>query len=293
MQRKQAQQLAKIQDRDRSGLEAEGIKVLKRLGYRFRLELLKAVRKGDDPKAALRHLIDQMTPVITQGMVAAHLSGRLRSARSVKSVAGLSLATGDPYADAMAFFEKRLDADSSVIEGLRLKYDRQTQQVLRILEGDTGKAIDRAMAEVARQNLPTRSAVSELRDALDRIGVSNTSTHLLETTVRTQTQIAYSAGRMNANEDPAIQEILWGYEYAAVGDSRSTDICLALDGMRLAKTNPAWKRYTPPNHYNCRSSLIEIFEGDALAVPTAIPNVDPMPGFDFNPGALFTDLIAA
>lgn len=293
--RKQAQQLAKLQDRDRSGIENEGIAVLKRLGFKFRVELLKAIRRGDDPKLAAAELFEQMQPVIATAMMAAHLSGRLRSVRSASSVKGkaVSLATGDPYADALSFLQRRLDAPDDVLQSLRAKYTAESNKVLRLMSDEVGRSIDSVTREVIRQNLPVRSAVQEMRSALDRIGVSNTSTHLLETTVRTQTQIAYSAGRMNANEDPAIQEILWGYEYAAVGDSRTTDICLSLDGMRLPKSNPAWQRLTPPNHYNCRSSLIEIFNDDTLANPTPVPSVQPMPGFDFNPGAVFSDLIAA
>lgn len=291
----QAQKLALIQDRDRSRIEAEGIRVLRRLGFRFRVDMLKAIRRGDDPREAVRQLLGQMQPVIITGMVAAHLSGRLRSVRSAKSIAGVSLelATGDPFADAMAFFEKRLDADSLVIDRLRDQYTREAQDVLGLLGGEVDLAIDRVTAEVAQQNLPTRSAVQSMREALDKIGITNTSTHLIETTVRTQTQIAYSAGRMNANDDPAIREILWGYEYAAVGDSRTTDLCTALDGMRRPQNDAAWDSLVPPNHYNCRSSLIEIFNDDSLASATPVPNVQAMPGFDFNAGKLFTDLIAA
>jgi len=295
MSRKQAQQLAMIQDRDRSRLENEGIKALRKLGLKFRVELIKAVRRGDDLRLVARELMEDMQPIIATGMMAAHLSGRLRSVRSAESVTrkSLSLAAGEPYADAMSFLERRLNADGTALDILRSKYSTESQNVLRLLGDEVNRSLDRVTAEIIQQNLPTRSAVNAMREALDRIGITNTSTHLLETTVRTQTQIAYSAGRMNANDDPAIQSILWGYEYAAVGDTRTTDICLALDGMRLLKINPSWQRLTPPNHYNCRSSLIEIFNGDALANPTAVPNVAPMAGFDFNPVALFSDLIAA
>ena len=41
--------------------------------------------------------------------------------------------------------------------------------------------------------------------------------------------------------------------------------------------------------HNCRSQPIEVFVGDALAIPTDIPPVEAMAGFGFNSGLVFGD----
>jgi SPP1 gp7 family putative phage head morphogenesis protein len=116
----------------------------------------------------------------------------------------------------------------------------------------------------------------------------------LETLVRTQTQLAYGAGQENANAAPEIQEILWGYEYATVGDDRVRPTHAAMDGVRAPKADPVWLIWTPPNGYNCRCSRIEVFAGDSLAVPKApLEDVKPDDGFAFNPGRLYRDLLVA
>lgn len=78
----------------------------------------------------------------------------------------------------------------------------------------------------------------------------------------------------------ANEEQIWGYQYSAVLDANTTDICLSLDGRvtRKRKELP-----TPPVHVNCRSRIIAVLNEQAEKPPVNKPpkevmeNVSPDP----------------
>ncbi len=76
-------------------------------------------------------------------------------------------------------------------------------------------------------------------------------------------------------------------EYVAIDDNRITEICKKLDGTRLPPDDPFWASHTPPNHFNCRSTVRAIFKGtdEAKRVKKRKPkDVPPIPeGFDASP----------
>ena len=126
--------------------------------------------------------------------------------------------------------------------------------------------------------------------------MANVQPYLLETLARTQTQLAYGAGRWNVNQDPAIDEILWGYEYVTVGDDRVRPNHEALNGTRYPKDDALLQEIWPPNGFNCRCTMIEIYFEGTPNRPDATEIVDGMevvPGADkgwaFNPGIVHQD----
>jgi SPP1 gp7 family putative phage head morphogenesis protein len=137
--------------------------------------------------------------------------------------------------------------------------------------------------DIVSQGLHVKDGVIALQEVLDNAGVSFSNPFVYETMFRTEVNIAYAAGRQIQNSDPAIREILFGYSYAAIDDERITDICSQLNGTIAAVDDPIWDTCTPPNHYNCRSTLIEVFKDDDNASSTEVPNVKPDEGFDRTP----------
>lgn len=70
-----------------------------------------------------------------------------------------------------------------------------------------------------------------------------------------------------------------------------------LEGVRLPKDDPFWKRYLPPNGWNCRCTVLEIWNDEDIAKEDfGITGVDPrkrspeelnlLPAFDGNAGIL-------
>jgi SPP1 gp7 family putative phage head morphogenesis protein len=50
-------------------------------------------------------------------------------------------------------------------------------------------------------------------------------------------------------------------EFDAVLDSKTSDGCRLLNGVRKPVDDPFWNAYYPPNHFNCRSTVRQHFEG--------------------------------
>jgi uncharacterized protein with gpF-like domain len=66
-----------------------------------------------------------------------------------------------------------------------------------------------------------------------------------------------------------VREKLWGFHYSAIRDGRTSKLCRGLDGTVLPAADPFWQQWTPPNHFNCRSCVIEVWESARLKEPPA------------------------
>lgn len=117
----------------------------------------------------------------------------------------------------------------------------------------------------------------------------------LSTIYRNAMQNAYNAGRyeqMRTNP----RKKYWLYD--GVIDGRTTEVCRALDGKIYPADSPVWRSIHPPNHHNCRSSLIGLSEEQAKArgyrpgTPEVVPpDGTPEPGWDTNPALGLDDAL--
>lgn len=55
---------------------------------------------------------------------------------------------------------------------------------------------------------------------------------------------------------------IYAFQYTAVLDRRTTNLCLSLNGRVIDKDDPDFYRLTPPNHPRCRSFWVEILEDE-------------------------------
>jgi len=93
-------------------------------------------------------------------------------------------------------------------------------------------------------------------------GVLQTSTRQAEALVRTAVNQVVTKAHFEtyaANSDITSQ-----YEYVATLDSRTTFICMSLDGRTWAYDDPAGKQ--PPQHWNCRSTIVPIVDWKGLGI---------------------------
>lgn len=203
---------------------------------------------------------------------------------------------------------KRLRLTDEEIDEIAGKYG---QRAVRIYSSDMtldGVHVEQALREAVTQSVEQGDHVElgmqRIHEVLERYKLRRDPA-LLEQIMRTQTALAYSAGSDAVDRLPAISSILWGYEYVAVGDSRTRPGHLALNGTRLPKEDPLWDSITPPNGYNCRCKRIRIFAGDAEAQDvtpksmlveeedgsrrTVLP--EPDDGFDFRPSNVVERLV--
>lgn len=206
-------------------------------------------------------------------------------------------AADDPTARAVGFLRARLGVSPEQTEALRGVYGRAALDITLPMKQKASPAIHATMADVVGRNLNRRDAQREILAALQ--GVTGASPAIAETIFRTQHQMAYSAGAWQADQDPAIAEIVWGYQYVTVGDDRVRPRHIALDGTQLPKDDPRWAEIRPPNGYNCRCQIVRIFDtDDHTETPPGSVEIDGEgvkggadPGFGFNPGVVYQDVL--
>jgi SPP1 gp7 family putative phage head morphogenesis protein len=199
---------------------------------------------------------------------------------------------GTVYDEAIAFANQRLQLLPEKIADLegayRTRMDRVIYQTTRFLTEKVNAAIQEATA----QGLHTQGGIEAIRKAFDDAGVTPANSYTVENLFRTETQLAYSAGRWRGLQEPESQEILWGFKYVTVGDDRVRAAHQAMDGITLPKDDPFWRTSFPPNGWSCRCQAIELFEPRTVVAPApreidgVMTNPVPDPGFDFNPGVL-------
>ena len=100
----------------------------------------------------------------------------------------------------------------------------------------------------------------------------------LNTVVRTNMFEAINEARYSYFTDPGLGGFVEALEYAAILDSRTTQICQHLDGHVHAVDSDVWQQYRPPNHYNCRSLLIPVTKRDTWSEDDP-PSIEPQKGF--------------
>lgn len=292
---------------DRARLERAALAVIAARVHLAQSDAISAYRRSQSVSTAIGHLIHPLRETIVDYMVAADLLGRVRSQQAARRTIAFSheamwFGPISVYKQVVQFTTARLGLSDQAVAELRDTYGARAATVTGDVVGLLESKVQAAVSEALGKGLHNREGMKLIAEAFDAAGVTPANSYTIENTFRTQTALAYNAGRMNANRDPAIQEILWGYEYNTVGDDRVRPAHAAMDGVRAPKNDPLWNTWTPPCGYSCRCTLIEIFKEDGAASATKVPTtthdeygneipVLPDPGWAFNPADLFASTL--
>ena len=124
----------------------------------------------------------------------------------------------------------------------------------------------KAVEDLTKQGIHLRGGKARIQELLARHNVQVTNIPALaETLFRTRSQQAYAAGRWNTVNDSDFGDYIWGFEYVTAGDDRVREGHRVLEGVRLPKEDPFWKKYFPPNGWNCRCTTLEIWKDEPTA----------------------------
>lgn len=249
-------------------------------------KVLAAYRRGRDPTVIMQIELDKARRIIRDAMVSAHLEGIQRSR------------TSSPIRFSMGAFEhtsrimrKRLGMSIAALKELQDAYEAEALRVLSTATASVEKALQATMVEIVESGSTVRQGTTKLAEVFVKNGISPRNSFTLEAIFRTQVQIGYSAGQWMQEQDPAIQEILWGYKYVTVGDDRVRPNHAAIDGVTLPKDDPFWEENRPPNGWACRCQAIPIYDRQRSKLPPepstvngkpVTPRADP--GFRYHPG---------
>ena len=276
-------------------LEREGVRLASRVSREARLAALAAYRDGHDPAHAMQTVLDRMRPLLTEAMVSSFLVAREQTQRrSIAQRSGLELSL---QMKALRSIARRQLLTASDIDRIAEGFGEEVTKTISTLQTTLHGKVLRAMNDLVIEQAHGRQGIKVLREAFEAAGVGQVRSHAIETVFRTEMQMAYGAARHQAlRGDPAVDNILWGYEYVAVGDDRTRPGHLAMDGVRLPKDHPFWARNWPPNGWNCRCTVVEIFKDDREAAPIEpepqvidgqVVNPQADQGWSFNPATVF------
>lgn len=227
-----------------------------------------------------RHYVPGVKKLVRDGLLE-NLQGSMLTAHLTALQRGRSLSLSI-YDDTLDVLARRLDLD---VAALQVKYKTKALKVLDDVSDDMERRLASTLNELMAGGAHVDEAISVLNDEFDALGLSPQADYRLESIFRTQSQLAYGAGRWEADQDPDIQAELWGYTYSAVGDTRTRETHMAMDGVTLPKDDQFWQLWWPPNGWNCRCQVIPLFSPETVVEPDR--SLRPDPGFEFNPGKVF------
>jgi len=148
----------------------------------------------------------------------------------------------------MKWLDQKMGSLKSTLKTTSNKF--ATELEMSILQ-DTKDIVSEALDE----GLRGRDVADRLREKL----AVKYSDARLENIVRTNTTAIVNSGKKEFAK--ANSDFVKGMRFVAVLDTRTTDICESLDGKEFALNDPTLDTYTPPLHYECRSVLEYITEG--------------------------------
>jgi SPP1 gp7 family putative phage head morphogenesis protein len=118
------------------------------------------------------------------------------------------------------------------------------------------------LTEAIRDGLGVAETEKLIRKALKGWDVSittkagkKTGGNRIETLVRTVINKSFNEARKQKFEK--IGEEIAAYQFSAILDGRTSDICTKLDGKIIPKEDASY--YWPPLHFNCRSLMVPVF----------------------------------
>lgn len=178
------------------------------------------------------------------------------------------------------------------------EFRKQNAVLINGLSKEISDTIKKTIVDLTKMGVHVKGGKKEVSDILLNAGLDPAAVpRLAETIFRTQTAAAYNAGRWNIVNDSDTAPYIWGFQYCTAHDRRVRPEHRLLEGVRLPKDDPFWKRYFPPNGWNCRCTVLEIWNDEDIAKEDyGITGVDPrtrtdqelnlLPAFDGNVGIL-------
>lgn len=131
--------------------------------------------------------------------------------------------------------------------------------------------------------------IKDCEEVINKAGLGKQG-YYLENVYRTNMMTQYSIG--NYKQQMEVIEDYPYWEYSAIEDNRTSNICRQLDGVIKKYDDLFWSTYYPPNHFHCRSTVIsrnkEELKKYNLKISKDVFEVD-IKGFKGNPAESYWD----
>jgi SPP1 gp7 family putative phage head morphogenesis protein len=196
----------------------------------------------------------------------------------------------DGYSGARSELPKRFAEEGRIAPGMdktqAWKFlSRKAMKIAGITEADVIAAVWRVLENAIKYDKSLKDVIAALEEDTDLIKLLPRVDHLgravnvaarVENIVRTNLADALNQGRQALFGSPELRGFVLAYEYSAILDARTSEICEALHGQ----IRKDWGSLTPPNHYMCRSILVPVTAVDDWdGKESPAPRVTPQKGF--------------
>lgn len=190
------------------------------------------------------------------------------------------------YQEAVDWHRQRVPMTDAEFEAMQVASHERAFRVAGVAQLDmvnhVWSAIDKALAGGA--------TLDEFREEVEASLTSawgGESPRRVEVIFRTNLQHAYSRGRWEQQTDPVVKDLRPFWEFSAILDLGTTEVCRATHGTVLPADDPLWQSHNPPLHHQCRSTIVNLTPEQAKAkgiTPTP-PTTPAASGFGAAPGA--------
>lgn len=268
--------LTAIEDRQ-DKLEATLTDELTRLIALVKDETLKKVDKLIANRTAIdkfkiRHVGD-MTRATKAALISAHLGGKLDITDEYESAMGVKLTLDSEavlFADGITMIPEaarkyfkgkvpftdaelaKLAKDAFFITGVL------DDQIVRECQNILYKGLERGDPRWTRTQL--RLVFDKYLETGEIVNDAVSTPWRIETTVRTNLADAWAGGRDLMLKDPDVDSVVIGWQWSSILDGNTTDHCEQADGQVFDKDEVD----RPPAHFNCRSFIVPVFEGETF-----------------------------
>lgn len=197
-------------------------------------------------------LIEAMSDIVATGTTQAD--------RDLKAKISSEIKLAETWKRNLEFLPKK------VKNALLLQADQQSQGMTDKIK----KIIAFGVSTGDDFNQTDKQIISDIETELEKYAVSSE----IQNASGTITSQCINRGRQGFLFDQQNLEQIQAFQYSAIIDDATTDLCLSLDGKIFKPNDIESQRLMPPNHYNCRSILIPITINEPKPVVTGL-DIDP------------------
>jgi SPP1 gp7 family putative phage head morphogenesis protein len=254
---------------------------LRRIGLHIRTASLNSFNLWLSPWDEIP--IDQLTKELASTLVYAYLLG---NERVHKHLASQSVALSVKHSRERGTYGA---VSQATVQYLKTIFNSKSIEIVQGLNEKASNAIRKLIATAVKQGAGRKYIADRIERLFNRLGITGQTKYTIATIARTQAQIAFNAGKWNAEQSPEVRDALWGYIYQTVGDDKVRPEHELIDGVTLPKGSAFWSVNYPPNGYNCRCQAIALFEPEKIIRPPS-EYTGPDEEFEFNPGKVFSGI---
>ncbi len=228
--------------------------------------------------AELRPLTKRLGQQLALAELAGYLSivaGYPAEVRPLLMNAGSIWRTPALFKRAVGWFRDKVEAATSV----PVQYEMAERAAARAAplaaaaHLDTASRLIKHAESRAEQGAPLDTTKTELRRALDDLGLTPGGSPLVESVpLREGLQESLARTRTEILSLDFYREAYPFWRYSSKLDERTTDGCRKLNGLTMPAKDPRWEGFTPPRHWKCRAHIMAVVHSEGMKAKKHSPD---------------------